>query len=326
MMPKELADLGFGSADDLEASLTYQGLVIIAATLAEADYEMTFRPVKQNLPDSPSTELKFQKIIFEPSQEALLKLNRIDDSKPLRQVNYESSPPNDWKDFCKYFSFLLYILFKENESNTIAEKITHRVFDFALLNSPENDPMNSRLRPLTDTSWEYSEHYSKYKACTAKYAAQIKEVQVRMESFPKNYLPPEGTENVNAELLLWIQSPDISNNTDLRISAYNNDFNLNDETVDALLASPKFHVIRRLTLSQIYLSRQSLEKILTLPNLIYLEISGGSYSDWAGPNYISPTLNAEDIEFLRMHQQTNRKLQIFLYNQEEGGGSIIGAY
>ncbi|MCY7345933.1 MAG: hypothetical protein LH614_06890 [Pyrinomonadaceae bacterium] len=311
--------------DTSEANLVFQGLCIIAEYLAESGWEMTFR----------SAKFESRKITFEPSEEALLRLNRLDDSEPLRQVDYKSPSSTYWEEFCTYFRFVLSKLTIEDEYDTITEKIIHGVFDFALLNTLNNDPMNSRLRPLACGYyvWSSPKCYSKFEAFTSKYAAQIKEVElkyaarireveIKIESFPRS----RSTELLNSELLLWIDSTDTWKHTDLRISSLGRGFNLEDKTVDALLNSPKFHVIRSLSLSEIYLSRPSLEKILTIPNLVYLDISGGSYADWAGPEYVSPSLSVEDLEFLEMHQRTNKKLEIRLSNQGRDLGTIIGAY
>ena len=311
--------------DTSEANLALQGLCIIAEYLAEAGWEMTFR----------SAKFKSQKITFAPSEEALLRLNRLDASEPLRQVDYEFPSPTNWNGFCTYFRFLLSKLTIEDEYDTITEKIIHDVFDFALLNTLDNDPLNSRLRPLASGyyGWSSSKCYPKFEAFTSKYAAQIKElelkyaakikeVELKIECFPRS----NSTELLNSELLLWIDSTDTWKHTDLRISSLGQGFKLEDKTVAALLNSPKFHVIRRLSLSEIYLSRPSLEKILTIPNLVYLDISGGSYADWAGPEYVSPSLSVEDLELLEMHQRTNKKLEIRLSNQGRDLGTIIGAY
>ncbi len=117
-------------------------------------------------------------------------------------------------------------------------------------------------------------------------------------------------------IVYWATSSSNSNiikigaNSELEIAA-----------VDALLGSPKIQNITSLQFGEIIVSVEDFERLLTIPNLVELEISGGSSSDWTGPEYTYPTLSDGHYKVLATSPHA-KKLQTITLNKEEIGDEM----
>lgn len=126
----------------------------------------------------------------------------------------------------------------------------------------------------------------------------------------------DDTAELTSQIVWWASSS--SNGSIMKLGANSE---LETAAVDALLGSPNVQNITSLEFTEIIVSVENFERLLTIPNLVELEICGGSSSDWSGPEYTYPTLSAGHYKVLATSPHA-KKLQTITLDKEEIGDEM----
>ena len=123
-------------------------------------------------------------------------------------------------------------------------------------------------------------------------------------------------------LLEWIANPAAKHCTGLDLSA---NCSLEVTASCALVSSALAQTIKVLRFTEIYFSAEQLAELLAMPALVELRVWGGTSADWAGPEYVWPTLEYEHITVLttNSHAKHLKILELEKHNFSEGVGTEL---
>lgn len=118
---------------------------------------------------------------------------------------------------------------------------------------------------------------------------------------------------IQKELLEWIADPKSRGGDSLSFWA---NASLLDEAAFALAKSHLRDTVKSIEFHEIYVSTEALKALLTMPALEQLRIYGGASSDWAGPEYVWPTLETAHLKLLCQDPNARRLKTIILDKQQ----------